>query len=57
MLDEYPAILNFKQVREILQIGKSSLLNLLNSGEIPGFKVGNLWRVCKEDLLLYIRQR
>ena len=57
MLDEYPAILNFKQVREILHIGKSSLLNLLNSGEIPGFKVGNLWRVCKGDLLLYIRQR
>ena len=57
MLDEYPAILNFKQVREILHIGKNSLLLRLNSGEIPGFKVGNLWRVYKEDLILYTRQR
>lgn len=57
MLDEYPIVLNFKQVREILHISKNLLLNLLNMGEIPGYRVGNLWRVNREDLIVYMKQR
>ena len=57
MLDEYPIVLNFKQVREILHISKNLLLNLLNMGEIPGYRVGNLWRVNREDLIEYMKQR
>lgn len=56
MLDEYPIVLNFKQVREILHISKNLLLNLLNMGEIPGYRVGNLWRVNREDLIEYMKQ-
>ena len=37
MLDEYPDLLNFKQMQEILHVGKNLLLNQLNNGEIPAF--------------------
>ena len=56
MLDEYPIVLNFKQVREILHISKNLLLNLLNMGEIPRYRVGNLWRMNREDLIEYMKQ-
>ena len=55
-LEKYPDVLNFKQVQEILHVGKNLLLDLLNSGEIPAFKVGKLWRVYKRSLILYLEQ-
>ena len=35
---------------------KWSVLRLLNSGEIPAFKMGKLWKVCKQDLIQYMSQ-
>ena len=57
MLDNYPDVLNLKQVQEVLHIGKGLLLELLGEGEIPAFRVGRLWRVYKKDLISYIEQR
>ena len=35
---------------------KWSVLRLLNSGEIPAFKMGKLWEVYKQDLIQYMSQ-
>ena len=56
MLNDYPDVLNFKQLQEILHIGRNLLLNMLNSGEIPAFRAGRLWRVYKQDLVQYLSQ-
>ena len=40
MLENYPYLLDFKQVQEILRIGRNQLLFRLQSEEIPAFKVG-----------------
>ena len=50
MLDNYPDVLSFRQV------GRNLLLRLLNSGEIPAFKMGKLWKVYKQDLIQYMSQ-
>ena len=50
MLDNYPDVLSFRQVMEITHVGRNLLLRLLNSGEIPAFKMGKLWKVYKQDL-------
>lgn len=55
--DQYPMILTFKDVQEILHIGRNLLLDLLHSGELPGFMVGNRWRIRKEDLIQYIEDQ
>lgn len=47
-------LLTFNQVREYLQIGKDSLLKLLHSGELKGFKIKGRWRVHEDDLKEYI---
>ena len=56
MLDNYPDVLSFRQVMEITHIGRNLLLRLLNSGEIPAFKMGKLWKVYKQDLIQYMSQ-
>lgn len=55
MLDDYPDVLSFRQVMEITHVGRNLLLRLLNSGEIPAFKIGKLWKVYKKDLIQYLR--
>ena len=55
-LDNHPDVLSFRQVMEITHIGRNLLLRLLNSGEIPAFKMGKLWKVYKQDLIQYMSQ-
>ena len=57
MLENYPDIMTFKQVQEVLGIGRNLLLNLLNSGELPGIRLGRLWRVTKPDLIKYLSKQ
>ena len=56
MLENYPYLLDFKQVQKILRIGRNQLLFRLQSGEIPAFKVGIKWRVRKNELLRYMAE-
>ena len=56
MLENYPYLLDFKQVQKILRIGRNQLLIRLQSGEIPAFKVGRKWRVRKNELLRYMAE-
>ena len=52
--NELPAILTFSETVEYLYIGRYTLLKLLHNGTIKGFKVGNRWRIKKEDLLEFM---
>ncbi|MBT9787887.1 helix-turn-helix domain-containing protein [Clostridium sp. MCC344] len=54
MLDNTPDILTFNECREVLKIGKNSLLDLLHNKNIEGFRIGNRWKIPREALLEYI---
>ena len=56
MLESYPYLLDFKEVQEILRIGRNQLLFRLQNGEISAFKIGKQWRVRKSELLRYIEE-
>lgn len=45
--------LSHKECMEYLFIGRSLFYKLVNSGELPAFRVGKLWRVKKTDLEKY----
>jgi len=49
-----PRLLTFNQAKEYLQIGKDSLLDLLHSGELKGFKIKGRWRIHEDDLRAYM---
>jgi len=47
-------IYTFTQVKEYLQIGKDTLLKLLHSGELKGFRIKGRWRIHEDDLKEYV---
>lgn len=55
MLEKYPDVMTLKQCQEILGVGKNLILALIHDEELPAFRVGYLWRVCRVDLINFIR--
>ena len=50
-LNEY---LTPREVMELLAIGRNTFYRLVNSGELPAFRIGKLWRVRRDDLMNWI---
>lgn len=40
-----------REVMEFLAIGRNTFYKLVNTGELPAFRIGKLWRVRREDLI------
>ena len=57
MFERVPDILTFTECRQLLKVGKNTLLGLLHSGEIEVFRIGNRWKIPKTAVLEYIRFR
>ena len=55
--DEVPEIENEyltpREVMNLLYIGKNTFYKLVNSGQLPAFRVGKLWRVRRDDIASY----
>ena len=39
-----------KEVMNLLYIGRNTFYEMVNSGELPAFRIGKLWRVRRDDL-------
>ena len=39
-----------KEVMNLLYIGRNTFYKMVNSGELPAFRIGKLWRVRCDDL-------
>lgn len=50
-------ILLIEDVMELLCIGRNTAYNLLNSGELKGFRIGRSWRIPKEAVNEYIMKQ
>ena len=57
MFERVPDILTFTECRQLLKVGKNTLLGLLHDGEIEAFRIGNRWKIPKTAVLEYIRFR
>lgn len=44
-----------KEVMNLLYIGRNTFYKLVNSGELPAFRVGKLWRVNRAALENYTK--
>lgn len=56
MLDQYEALLTISDLREILNIGRNAVYDLLNQGAIPAFRIGRNWKIPKEAVIFYLSQ-
>lgn len=48
-LERY-TVLTPADVMDILNIGKNAVYELLNSGQLKGFRIGKSWRISAEEL-------
>ncbi len=57
MLEEYADILTVDEAGEALRIGSNAMYELLNSGQLKGFRNGRVWRIPKAAVQEYICER
>lgn len=57
MLETYDDLLRVEEACEILHIGRNSLYELLRSGALKGFRQGRIWKVPKQSVVLYIKEK
>lgn len=57
MFERVPDILTFKECQKILKVGKNTLLDLIHSGEIEAFKIGSRWKILKDCIIEYLKDK
>ena len=50
-------LMSVMELAEYLNIGKNHAYGLLRQGEIKGFRIGNIWKISKEAVNKYIREK
>lgn len=54
MLERYDDILTADEACEVLRIGKNALYELLQSGQLKGYRNGRAWRIPKKSVIEFI---
>lgn len=54
LLKDFNDVLNFKEFKQALRIGKNSAYQLLKNNIIPSIKVGREYRILKADIINYL---
>ena len=58
IFNEYPDVLTFEQLREILgNIGRTLAYRLLQNKEIESFKCGRSYRILKSKVIEYLKKQ
>jgi len=54
LFEQFEDVLTTDDVCIALRIGKNALYELLQSGQLKGFRNGRVWRIPKESLITYV---
>ncbi len=54
MYESLPDLLTRAEAQEVLKIGKSTMLNLIHTRQIPARVIGRSYRIEKNDLIEFI---
>ena len=57
MYEKIPEIMTLKECQQILKVGKNTMLELLHTNQIDGFKIGSRWKIPKESVVEFLRYR
>ena len=57
MYEYIPEVMTFKECKELLKVGKNTLLDLIHTGQIQAFKVGGRWKITKQAVIEFIQYR
>lgn len=55
--DSATTLMTVQELAEYLGIGRNKAYSLLRDGSIKGFRIGSVWKVSREAVDLYIREK
>ena len=55
MYENIPEVMTVKECQQILKVGKNTMLELLHTNQIEGFKIGSRWKIKKESVVELLR--
>jgi excisionase family DNA binding protein len=53
---DLPLVLNPEEVRAILRMGRTAFYNALHTNQIPSIRIGHLWKIPRDSLLVWLVQ-
>ena len=56
-LEDFDDILNFKQMLDILKIGRTKGYKLLQTGAIKSKRIGRVYRIPKSNVITYLESK
>lgn len=57
MFKNYPDVLSVKELQTALKIGKGAAYTLLETGQIPSFRIGRVFKIPKNALIQYVKNQ
>lgn len=54
---DYPDVLTTKEAQVILGIGRISVYNLIESGQIEAFQIGRTYKIPKKSLIKFLKAK
>ena len=57
MYEYIPEVMTFKECKELLKVGKNTLLDLIHTGQIQALNVGSRWKITKQAVIEFIQYR
>jgi len=54
MFKDAPDLLTRKQVQDLLQVSKNTILEFINKGNLPAFMLAGSYRIYKKDLIEFV---
>lgn len=57
MYENIPEVMTVKECQQLLKVGKNTMLELLHTYQIEGFKIGSRWKIKKESVVEFLRFR
>lgn len=54
MLERYDDVMSVEDLCELLRIGRNRVYELLQSGELKGFRLGRVWKIPKSSVEAFI---
>lgn len=55
--ENYNDMVSIDELCEMLSIGKNTAYDLLNRKEIAAFKIGRFWKIPRESVSNYVKER
>ena len=57
MYENIPEVMTVKECQQLLKVGKNTMLELLHTNQIEGFKIGSRWKIKKKSVVEFLKYK